>query len=528
MVSMGVDWWGAWHSEGAEGVERLLDAGADVRARDRDGATCLFPPAAAGNVHLLKALIAAHADVNAHNDAGETPMLVAAREGQVTAVRVLLESRAKGVVRDDSGTTPLHLAAGHGDLGLVEALLGEVVGDSEKPDRRLNGERVDVNARDGGGRTPLHFVAECDDGWLEVAGDTTQAAVGDLATESHPGLVVARLVDAGADPNTRDNDGRTPLQVAAAQGSPDTVCALLKSGASPEIVDYKNVTPLHRLVQRRPEEDCELRAFNALIESGVDPNRPDNLGRTPLHCVSGSEHADDATFAKALLDAGANPNSRDRSRRTPLHYAVGSGAESVVRALVDGGADANAKDDGRGETPLHVVARYGDAEHAKLLIGAGATLGARDGDSQTPLHVAVQAGDADVARVMVAAGADPYHRSISLDWSPIQEADERKAGHAMVWALVGDPNKRDENGRTPLHEAAAGGLPNWMNALLEAGADPNVRDKDGRTPLHEAVWPGEAGAEALTAAGADPTIQDKDGCTPFQERFPSRRRRRRS
>lgn len=100
----------------------------------------------------------------------------------------------------------------------------------------------------------------------------------------------------------------------------------------------------------------------------------------------------------------------------------------------------------------------------------------------------------------------------------------------MVQALVGNPKMRDENGRTPLHEAAALGLPHWVNALLEAGAGPNVQDADGRTPLHEAVHAlgGDACVEALTAAGADPTIQDKDGATPIQHRHPPSKRRRSS
>ncbi|WP_419906203.1 ankyrin repeat domain-containing protein [Hoeflea sp.] len=46
-----------------------------------------------------------------------------------------------------------------------------------------------------------------------------------------------------------------------------------------------------------------------------------------------------------------------------------------------------------------------------------------------------------------------------------------------------DPNARDEEGRTPLHWAAAFGTAETVTALLDAGADPNARDEDDETPF---------------------------------------------
>lgn len=278
---MAIDWRKAWHQEGAEGIERLLHMEADLGDRDREGATCLFPLAAAGEARLLRMLIAAGLDVNAHDHSGRTPLLIAVSEGQGEATRVLLDAGAKAVVRDDNGTTPLHLAAERGDLQLVEMLIGELKGDPEQPHHWGFGEypyqpssgEFDfddecperrsplLNLRNGEGRTPLHFVAdsgECED---------------DLLASQ----VVARFLVAGAEPNTQDNNGATPLHLAAANFSlPRAVCALLEGGASPKIVDRMGMTPLHCLVMG-PEECTALRVFKALVDAGAELNAPDNL-----------------------------------------------------------------------------------------------------------------------------------------------------------------------------------------------------------------------------------------------------------
>lgn len=76
---------------------------------------------------------------------------------------------------------------------------------------------------------------------------------------------------------------------------------------------------------------------------------------------------------------------------------------------------------------------------------------------------------------------------------------------------------RDEDGRTPLHLAAANNpAPSVIMALAEAGADPRAHDEVGNTPLHLAAMKNDARAiVALTRAGTDPGERDEDGATPF-------------
>ncbi|BBO60276.1 ankyrin repeat domain-containing protein [Mycoavidus sp. B2-EB] len=74
---------------------------------------------------------------------------------------------------------------------------------------------------------------------------------------------------------------------------------------------------------------------------------------------------------------------------------------------------------------------------------------------------------------------------------------------------------RDNQGKTPLHSAAANSL-NVTQVFINAGANINAKDHQGRTPLHAAISAEHMKLEViqlLFATGADPTIKDAQGLT---------------
>lgn len=115
-----------------EAMEALVEAGADLNARDNTGMTALHVAAMYGRKGPIRWLVSRGADALAVDDFGDRPSHLAAIYGQADAVALLHESGDDLRGRNKNGMTPLDLAIKHRRreaADRIRALIGEA-GDS--------------------------------------------------------------------------------------------------------------------------------------------------------------------------------------------------------------------------------------------------------------------------------------------------------------------------------------------------------------------------------------------------------------
>ncbi|KAL8612705.1 hypothetical protein ACOMHN_025356 [Nucella lapillus] len=385
------------------------------------------------------------------------PLHAAVNGGNIKAVEVCLRAGAPVNAQQDDNSTPVHFAAAQGNLAMIQLMF------SQQADNFVTA----LKATDTMDMTPLHRAA----------------------IFNHKAVVIF-LLDKGADIDSTDNTGCTPLLLAASKGCWDTVQVLVGRGADVTVRDFNSRNFLHLAIRfgGKLEEffmkressgledserasDSTTTTTNHELQQQQTPNGEDSMtkksqalddrrrgdlylllnemdenGCTPMHYASKTGHL----FAlEELIKLGAAPSLKNKSSQSPFHYACRYGRYNTCRRLLDLAQGPNIMNemDCGGLTGLHIAAQNGHTKIITLLLKKGAVIN-KDNDDNTPLHHAAAEGWTQCMRILLAIHS-----------------------HLL--------NVKNINGETALHVAAQRGQSRTVSLLLtmEATLEGDKEDK---------------------------------------------------
>ena len=511
-------------------VKRLLDAGADIHAKDSAGNGIIYYAAYGGYNNRLYAGVNYRVNKKAAADI-------------LRMVEQLIKAGAD-VPKDI----------------LARKLRPEISSPAER-------EKLALMLLDAGA-DPL---AKAENGWTTL-----------MVNGTCGGKIAKRLLDAGVDPTVKCGE-KSAMSLAMAEGSVEVVEQLKERGIDPgelQIVAPEKIEPLLKLGARIPKDmtqrllsDADFRnsrrpcedyvdiiqilkrhgykpdlmawakegdsclentsAFRAFFKAGENPNEVDENGNLIFSIAPVEMRVKDwdDVMVSIFLEAGVDVNKPiNQDGQTLLFYAEEA---ELIDQLLRAGADARVRD-AEGRTPLFTFPYIQDVESAlqavRLLMQHGVRINAQDNEGNTALMVAVKGDNYDMVQALLDAGANPNIKNkagktalqiarneIDNDYWRNETVKHLKEHGAKEGKL--NPNEKDKRGRTMLMQAALD--PDGLDRLRECIAlkgDVNARDNAGRTALMLLIEQDSDindRLQELFNAKADVNLGDCSGVTPL-------------
>ena len=307
-------------------VEKLLKNGADPNVKNNFGISPYMMMLEEDRIKeypkVLQQMLAFKADVGSTNKLGETILHLAAR----LEMNETFENALKGCdlcTRDVNGNNVLHALVRTQNTAMISKVL-------EKAPELLK----DVNIR---GLTPLGELvrrAERAPYWID---DKFIAAA-------------RMLVNAGADPNATDEQGRTMLHYAVHQKQLPLVEFLMLKKINPDTPDKDGRTALHIAIENK-----NLPMLDRLLDLGADPDLIDSRGWTVLDRLAEKDDRNSPCVQRLIVAGGQykkqlplnpelmrkRPDKLDKGRLTSTGFGLDKGTEKTVEKSNDNTAGGN-------------------------------------------------------------------------------------------------------------------------------------------------------------------------------------------
>jgi ankyrin repeat protein/uncharacterized caspase-like protein len=468
----------ALYSGKRELLNLLISEGAKVNMSDKKGQTPLHYALKSKSYKMTTLLLERDADINESGKQKKTPLHYTVESENIKLTQLLINKGADLNVKDAKNKTPLHYAVEKENKKLIQLLINNECNIDEKDRlnktplhyaceknnitiaKQLIKKGANINAEDMNGESPLHKAIYKN--YLNVAiylikqGTNTNISV-KMADKTVPLIhwamindnnkVLQLLLKKNDLINLKDNNNRTPLNLASLRNNFIHTKILYKNGGRINTFDKHKANPLNYAVFNQNKSMVKF-----LIEKGAKINT--KFTQKDSMFLEMVKKSNNLYFVKLAYLFEPDLNYKNEEGKTAIDIAKEQGKNEILNFL-------------NNPNKLHVLSEIGFTEQAiEYLRENPNLLYSQDENGESLLHLAIENRDNDLVNFVL----------------------KRDKKERLV-------NIQDNEGRTPLYKAVLLNYYEIGKQLIHYGASPYSPDDKGYTPWfiakarEDSKWP---------------------------------------